>query len=316
MGTYLSQPRTYRVRKKDHPDIIKLYQDGLNGAEIARKYKVSSGYISRIIKANIETRRGKYTLDEFFFKKIDTEEKAYFLGFLYADGYNNERGFEVTLSKVDEEILVKFKKFLNYSGPLYNRVGKKFNNEEIRLCVGSGDMSKDLTNLGCYKAKSFTLKFPTEEQVPKHLLRHFIRGYFDGDGTFTRVLRKNSDNPFYSGGFISSQIFLKDLKNFLEEKVGLTSRMNKSMERRGSDGMGCLCLDGRFRVARLLSWMYDDAKIYLERKYKKYKDIEEEIKSPAKYKGRENRWWDASDLIKKNIMNGGKIIDIKRYSIE
>lgn len=77
-------------------DIIKLYtQNWMKADDIGCKYNVSGCLIIRILKDNSITirRRGgrKYRVNVNFFENIDTEEKAYWLGFLYADGYNCEK---------------------------------------------------------------------------------------------------------------------------------------------------------------------------------------------------------------------------------
>lgn len=61
--------------------------------------------------------------------------------------------------------------------------GKGAGNWYCRLVHDSRELALDLKNKGCYQGKSLTLTFPSKDIVPEHLIRHFIRGYFDGDGS-------------------------------------------------------------------------------------------------------------------------------------
>ena len=101
------------------------------------------------------------------------------MGFLYADGYvNSEKGVELTLKADDLEHIESFKKFLNSN----HNIEFRKNVNAYRINIYSKKMANDLINLGCFQNKSLKLKFPTNQQVPKELISHFMRGYFDGDG--------------------------------------------------------------------------------------------------------------------------------------
>ena len=134
--------------------------------------------------------------DETIFDSIDTEEKAYWLGFIFADGYISsspleentytQYEFECSLQKDDYEHLEKMKKFFK----LRNNIS--IDDYRCRLQVSSKHLWNVLNNYGCTPRKSLTLKFPDEnifKDTPKYskktLLIHFIRGYWDGDGCLT-----------------------------------------------------------------------------------------------------------------------------------
>ena len=59
----------------------------------------------------------------------------------------------------------------------------------------------DLNKLGVVERKSLILTFPTEQQVPKHLMPHFIRGYFDGDGSVYKQKQGNTKIEIGGTGF-------------------------------------------------------------------------------------------------------------------
>lgn len=199
--------------KVSDDELIAMYNSGMTLMEIAKTASGSKGAmvvrqrlqelgIDTSYSSNIDKYREKmskafhtYTLDENVFDTIDTEEKAYWLGFLMADGYNHEDRNTVCLRLQggDLEILEKFSFFLKSNAPIYefarvtpvNKLLKKY--REVR--VNSVHLSKQLANLGCIQGKSYTLKFPT--CIPESLMHHFIRGYFDGNGCICISPRKD-----------------------------------------------------------------------------------------------------------------------------
>lgn len=133
----------------------------------------------------------KYSIDVNYFNKIDNRNKAYWLGFLYADGtihirYNNKniRAVNLELTLKDIDILEEFKKDIKSDAPIKEKItninGNKYINS--RLIINNTEFCKNLINLGCVPNKTSIITFPTENILPKDLQVDFIRGYFDGDG--------------------------------------------------------------------------------------------------------------------------------------
>lgn len=124
-----------------------------------------------------------------------SDEMAYALGFIYADGclFKNPRGSEyLEIVSADSEIIRKLKKIITSD----NKVGVQTRHQKqsaYRLQIGSQEMMQSLKGFGLTPRKSKTISFPT---IPSPYLRHFIRGYFDGDGcvsfgTYPRKGRKD-----------------------------------------------------------------------------------------------------------------------------
>lgn len=143
------------------------------------------------MKSKVSNRWPKRTVENFF--DSWSENMAYVLGFLAADGtiYKNKRGsYYIAFTSTDEELIVQMKKLMRVS----NKIETYQSNKEWRLRytlqIGSKKIFARLVSLGFTPNKSLTLKFP---QIPDELLGHFLRGYFDGDGSasFTFYKRKN-----------------------------------------------------------------------------------------------------------------------------
>lgn len=213
---------------------------------------------------HLYSRKRKFTVNQRYFKTIDSEEKAYILGFLYADGYNNEKTgcIEISLHNQDKDILDKINTCLSNERPL------KVKDQMYRLVICSKKMSYDLKLLGCGQAKTFKLEFPTEEQVPSYLIRHFIRGYFDGDGC-VYLSKTNSNRSFQ---IIGREVFLKDLQESMMKSCSLlkTKFYNPS---RSNKEIVSMTYCGKIQCTKIREWLYGDATIYLQRKYDKFFSI-------------------------------------------
>lgn len=166
-------------------------------AYISHKFNVNHETIRYMIKdegktlVNHTTYKQVYSINHTYFNKIDTPDKAYWLGMLYADGSVIERQHTIKLylQGLDITHVHKFKIALETDYPFEYYVNNNkgsFGTDETSMCglrVRSKQMFNDLCKLGCTPRKTHTLKFPTEEQVPREFVRDFIRGFTDGDGS-------------------------------------------------------------------------------------------------------------------------------------
>lgn len=241
-----------------------------NVAEIAKEFKISPNELSDYVSTyypNIKI-LGKANFNECAFDSIDTEEKAYWLGFIWADGTisssplreeaKTQYQFELSLSIKDLEHLQKFADFIEYKQPLFH--------DEIRcrLSVYSKHLWQVLNVNGCTPQKSLTLKFPKVELFKdKELIRHFIRGYFDGDGCLTWSNREHTHPELSVLGtdeMLNSIIFylpiaIKPILKILHpDKQSITKYFNFFGEK-------------AYKVA---FYLYNNSTVYLQRKYDKY----------------------------------------------
>ena len=94
----------------DKEHLIQLYYDGFNCSEIAARLGCSTSNIFQNLKrwgVPLKTKtelRQKYTIDDTVFEEIDTPEKAYWLGFLFADGYNSGKDVKLILHINDKVV--------------------------------------------------------------------------------------------------------------------------------------------------------------------------------------------------------------------
>lgn len=254
--------------------ILDLYESNISSRKIIKELNLgcSQTVILHFLKRNninlLNTNR-KYFFNENFFETIDTEDKAYWLGFIYADGNVYKNTLKINLSVKDKDFLEKFKKAINFPKKLEVGVQDAFGNEVgfVRLAVYSIKMVNDLIDKGCVPKKSLILKFPTEEQVPPIFLKDFIRGYFDGDGSY--VYGKKSKQ--YTMSFCGTQEFLEGVKNFFEASNPVVH------DKRHLDKNICFFrMGGNLNVLSKSQLLYENSSIYLERKFNVYKKIKKQ----------------------------------------
>lgn len=222
------------------------------------------------------TRPKKLFYDDAIFETINSEEKAYWLGFLMADGYititerNAELGIELNIK--DKEHLVKFQKFLKTNAMVqernrfFEKVANNYCNKTLNSCfirIYNKKIVEDLIKLGFQQNKrNKGLEFC---QISDNLERHFIRGFFDGDGSIAK--RRNRTN-YVCNITSKDESFLKEIRNVLYNHninsyiTNWTNGYNHKMYQ--------LNISAKKDVEKYLDFIYKDSKIYLERKYSLY----------------------------------------------
>lgn len=215
-----------------------------------------------------------YSYDRNKFKKIITEDDAYWLGFLYADGYvcHTEHSWWYGVELQDRDIghLRKLNKYMNGNMHIDTFYKKSPTSDNIckmcRLAYYSKQLVINLVNSGCVQRKSKIITMPFGI-VPDELMRHFIRGYFDGDGSCGIYQHSERKHLRYPRAKITcgSHDFVNQLKEYLNNvdiRCGIITSKEENYD---------MFFSGKDNVVNFLKYMYDDSHIYLDRKYEIYK---------------------------------------------
>lgn len=239
--------------EKSH--IVKLYEDGKSTTDISALACISVRQVRNILhQENVTFRpRGswkrQYTVNEHYFKTW-SPNMAYILGFIAADGVISKTLQCISFSQKEPSILEYIRDELQSDQPLHQneRTGVYL------LNIHSKTMKEDLMTLhGITPNKSTTITLP---YVPAHLLSHFIRGYFDGDGNVTY--------PKYVVSFVGgSEAFMLGIKAVLEAHGFQPDFVDKGRYFR-------LYIVGRRNIRLFANWIYKDKTLYLSRKFDEF----------------------------------------------
>src|SRR3990167_2030318 len=247
--------------------VIDFYLDGKSSKEIGEIFNISKRTCLNILKRNnIEIRdisycqriHSKFSLDENFFDVINTEEKAYWLGFFSADGsIHSGNRLEIGLNIDDIEHLEKFKKSIksNHEIKIKNKFCKKKNKTYYgcRIMFRSKPMKLALNKVGIFKNKTYNLK-PYDE-INSDLVRHYLRGLIDGDGCLSLKHHQIGLTGTYEiCGFFRDKI-CEEINWFKPEILN---------DSRGADYH--IVFGGAQLTKKIISYLYNDCSIFLNRK--------------------------------------------------
>lgn len=259
-------------------NILNLYTHNKSMLFISKEYNVGTRVIKRVLKENNisirdnNTYKQKY-FNENYFETITTENQAYWLGFLWGDGsiHCNKNGqycISLNLSIEDKSHLEKFKQEINSEHKITiakNKWGFNKNNTEphyyCAFCIHSLKTYNDLLKYGLYNPKSKRI-------LPKlnpSLMSHFIRGYFDADGSLT--INKNTKTGIVS--FCGPIEIISQIKPIIQQHCNTKAEIYKYKTRNAADYR----VGGTNNIKALYDYLYKDATIYLERKKEKFNTL-------------------------------------------
>ena len=198
-------------------------------------------------------------IDDNMFDNIDSNEKAYLLGWIASDGCIRKSGFQISIRDYDKDVLEKINKvlFLNELP-----ISKKKN--MVNFTVNSETIAKKLTEIFKIKElieenesykKSYIIKFP---DIDEKYLYYFVRGVFEGDGHF----RYTKKSPV-CGISSSSRDFLEEIIKRCDLKCNINNNL--------FEVCGNLALDFLNKVYKNV--LVNNELIYMDRKYNFYKKI-------------------------------------------
>lgn len=217
---------------------------------------------------------GKYHVNQDYFQDIDNEWKAYWLGFLYADGYvisetqrkKEKHSLGVGLQIRDRGHIQKLLDSLQSNVPIkdYRTNYKDCFSSKVVIC--NKKICSDLISHGCVPRKSFILKFPI---LRDDLVRHFIRGYFDGDG----CISINKDKHNVRVNFVGTEDMLKHIVEIFVKECG--AHKPKLIENFNNNGNIVYSVQwgNVYTCHKIYNYLYKGANIYLDRKLEKFDTI-------------------------------------------
>jgi len=213
----------------------------------------------------------KFSLNENSFNKIDSELKAYCLGFLYADGNIFKTSIRLHIQARDAEVLELFSKA--FETDQHFRMDK---NGYAVLSIASRKICEDLEKFGMVPNKTFKIRIPFES-LEEDLLHHFMRGYFDGDGCFTS---KKNEGYNVMLSLTSNFDFCREFRDVLVERAGISCNKiaKKPSTVNPEFSVGTMFYQGYPNVSKIYNFLYKDATVFLQRKKTRVENLLEKVR--------------------------------------
>ena len=191
------------------------------------------------------------------------EFTAYVVGFVLADGHiridpeTNEKILQIQVSSRNRELLELIASGLDYKGT----IGDSRRRNASRIDIRNKKIVDDLVSKGIpFHDKTHEASFPNELPLP--LLRHFVRGVFDGDGS------AYLDQTYLAFELLGTKKLLSAIQEKCAYFLGHVSIYDRSRSKKGAN-VHCIKTKGR-KAVELFAWLYQDATIYFHKKYNIY----------------------------------------------
>lgn len=272
--------RRSKFYNKDFRDkAITLFKKGFSSKEISKQLKISKTALIRnldLLGYNFDRSKSmqKYTLNREYFASINSYEKAYWLGLIYADGSNkvSKNVFVLGLKQEDSYILELLKNDIKSNVPIKIAKDKRGNRQDFyRLEIYNKQFCLNLVKQGVFENKTSILKAPV---LNENLIYSFIRGYFDGDGSICTVIDKNNNTHFKDSiTFTGTKEIVDYISKYLKETINVNCSIYERHPERNNNNY-TITISGRLQVIKLCEKMYENNnKHYLTRKYEKFLKI-------------------------------------------
>lgn len=202
--------------------IINLYLSGMSQKRVGALYNVTQGAVSNLLKrrgikarSKSETSGRKYRVNHHYFDSIDTPDKAYWLGFITADGNIDGDCVSIKLNRVDRDHLVMFMRCMESSACVTDGINNFGVNYSLAR-IHSTAIATALRGHGVTGNKTWTIK-------PWHgspeLMPHYWRGVIDGDG-WVSTSANGRTKRFYTVGLCGNHEIVNGFRSYVNEKLG------------------------------------------------------------------------------------------------
>jgi hypothetical protein len=173
-----------------------------------------------------------------YFHVIDSDEKAYWLGFIAADGTvslsGRQHAIRIDLQPRDLHWLERFRDTIA-PGMKITRHGER----SYSVGIGSQEMVKDVMALGIGPRKSYNLTWPN---IPDAFAIPFLLGYFDGDGSFQPTSGRPGNQ--YQWMVLGTQPFLAVAREHIQRHAGVSLKEPVRQRKDGSPHLYRLSANG------------------------------------------------------------------------
>jgi intein-encoded DNA endonuclease-like protein len=270
-------------------EIVTAYISGKSCIQVGKEFGCSPSNVAGLLKtrkislrsSDITNRRHEFNFN--YFDLINSEEKAYWLGFIVAEGNIYRNTLAIELGAKDKEHLKKFANALSYK--YFNDYNQKKNSYRIRL--NSKYLINSLLKLGVHTKKCNDIIVPP---IQEQYFRHFFRGFVDGDGSLGKLVdkrraarkikKKNRINCLGIDKYTTLKLtagsdcfqFLNDFKDWVNEKLGNTGGFIECRFYNGKMRYK-LIFCGNILATKVAGLLYNDCAIVMDRRKEKFLEL-------------------------------------------
>lgn len=265
----INRNQLIRITEEQKDIIKKRYLDGDSSEKIAKNLNINGTTVCRILKNNnikirdnIENKR-KYKIDFNWLDKIDSEEKAYFLGLMWSDGNVSKKNSDcsIRLHIKDIDILQKLSHIIFG----FDNIKIENNKKTASLRISSKVWKYNLIKLGCAPNKTFIVNYPL--WLDDNLHRHFIRGLVDGDG----CIKLYKDKVVFD--YTGTEQLLNGILDIFNKTLNIKKAKLYERHKQRNTNIRSFRYSSLSTVKKICDWLYLDATIYLNRKKHEYDKI-------------------------------------------
>ena len=267
--------------KRTKESVLKFYDEYIGGAsilELNSKYSTDVSYLfnkynlpRRTTGKSRELRRFGDIKLSYNFESIESQNQAYICGILLADGYIGKTQIKLDLKKEDLELIQKIR---DYFSPDIKITLYKNRTASFKVSSKTACNNARLLKLGVKKA----VEQSNIPEMNQELLRHFVRGYFDGDGSIFKCYNKYLKSYICSPTeniLLEIQKILED--NNIESSINLEVRNNHKSIIDGREVLSSINIYRLFirkkeSLKRFYNFLYDNSELYMMRKKKVFDD--------------------------------------------
>lgn len=260
------------LTEDEKKEILRRYLNGETPKMICKDFHVTSARIPEVVKEMGYTPRDRssskriYSINDHYFDKIDSQNKAYIIGLLIADGNRSKSGYAINLSlqEKDVDILKKINIELENERPLkFVELSKKNPNysNQYLLSFNSPRICKVLETYGIVPNKDFLTFFPRD--IDESMYRHVIRGILDGDGSICKTEARCN--------ITGNRVLLEFIKEYIEKALNVHFTIYiPHKDKKGDTETRTIQIAGSRQVKLFLDYLYNDSILYIKRKYDVY----------------------------------------------
>lgn len=258
-------------------EVFNERQTGIRRKDILDKWGISDRHYKDIILkfGGLMCKKNVFKFNEDYFENIDTEDKAYFLGFIVADGCISDKTNSIIITQKETDVLYEFRKYVESEANVFTSNTRNISS----FTISSSKTKKDLEKLGIHSNKTMVVKYP---DIPEKLQNHFMRGVFDGDGCISLRTDKRDNSQRGQVNICSGSYDF--IKEYYDRLVKYCELSGKNKIRCLKDSYYVVDWGGLSDVEKIYEFLYKGSTVFLSRKKETFEKVISITKNKNKYR--------------------------------